>query len=293
MLCSTVWFGKIEIRVTSQGVLMFTVKNAIMDVLSKSKSVENALECLEGDERVVFLETFSLIKTKLDGKYDSYETQTNGQWTLEKAAKPKISRGFFKLDHLHEVLKQKDHSGAKEYAHSVVDSNEGATPANKSKAKRMIDGSKHTNHLAIGMSNFMLSHPSEGLGVNKLNKANTLDYSKLNQPKEQPASTIDYSGGEPKTTVHKPEAQTEDTGIKKPWSGAIERKKRIYQEHERARQEGTLKSCDDAKKSEEDETKIKEIKDKFKVEQEESNPDPAKINTRIAVKDLKTKKLKN
>ena len=64
---------------------MFTVKNAMIEVLFKSKSLIEAMQPLSQEERVIFLQTFALIKNKLDGAYDSFNTQDNRQWGLQKA----------------------------------------------------------------------------------------------------------------------------------------------------------------------------------------------------------------
>jgi len=92
---------------------------------------------------------------------------SNGQWTLSKAA-PKLDHGHsvFTMNHVNEVSKMKDHGKAKEYAHNIVDSSS-AQPHNKSSIKHMIDKSKSAQNLALGMSNHVLAHPSEGLKVVK------------------------------------------------------------------------------------------------------------------------------
>lgn len=188
---------------------MFTVKNAMIEVLFKSKSLIEAMQPLSREERVIFLQTFALIKSKLDGAYDSFNTQDNGQWVLQKA--------------------------------------------------------------------------------------NTLDYRNINPPKDEarPASTIDYSGREPKVTVHDKDAYTRPGKVKKPWHGASKMKPRPPASGVRV-EDILPPSATETKKSEEDEKKIKEIKEKFSAEEIKKNPDPAKINTKIAVKDLKVKKqLKN
>lgn len=92
---------------------------------------------------------------KSEDMQEVLKTHANGQWELvEKAAKKSTEFSMFKPEHLHEVL-AKPHNDAKQHAHSIVDSSP-ATPANKTKAKTMIDSSKNSKHLAMGMSNFML-----------------------------------------------------------------------------------------------------------------------------------------
>ena len=83
---------------------------------------------------------------------------------LEKAA-PKGS-SVFNMNHVHEVAGMKDHGAAKAHAHSIVDSST-ANPKNKAQIKNMINSSKSPSHLAQGMSNHVLAHPSEGLKVIK------------------------------------------------------------------------------------------------------------------------------
>lgn len=97
----------------------------------------------------------------------------NGQWelvesSLEKGAAPKVDMGHsvFMMDHVNQVAAMKDHAAAKELAHGVVDSSS-ANPKNKMKIKAMINSSKNPAHLAMGMSNHILAHPSEGLKVVK------------------------------------------------------------------------------------------------------------------------------
>ena len=68
------------------------------------------------------------------------------------------------MDHVRQVAGMTDHGAAKKMAHSVVDGS-GATSQNKAKMKMMIDKSRTPAHLAQGMSNHILAHPSEGLKV--------------------------------------------------------------------------------------------------------------------------------
>lgn len=63
---------------------MFVVKHAIMEILNKSKTLDEALEPLDADEQATVLATFSLMKAKLDGNIDVIDTQDNGQWSLSK-----------------------------------------------------------------------------------------------------------------------------------------------------------------------------------------------------------------
>lgn len=89
--------------------------------------------------------------------------------TLEKGAAPKIpNRGHsvFTMDHVNEIAAMDDHGAAKKRAHEIVDGSS-ANSVNKAKIKMMINGSRNPAHLAQGMSNHILAHPSEGLRVIK------------------------------------------------------------------------------------------------------------------------------
>lgn len=77
----------------------------------------------------------------------------------------------FTMDHVNAVVKM-PHREGQQYAHKIVEEST-ANPANKAKMKRMIIGSKSSAHLAQGMSNHILAHPSEGLRVAKSEKLST------------------------------------------------------------------------------------------------------------------------
>lgn len=96
-------------------------------------------------------------------KAEELKMSANGQWSLEKAemgrgGKPK-DISMFTADHMNAVVKM-PHPEAKAHAHAAVDAS-AARPDNKVKAKKMIDSSKSSKHLAMGMGNFLLA--SEGL----------------------------------------------------------------------------------------------------------------------------------
>lgn len=89
----------------------------------------------------------------------------NGQWDIEKVemgrgGKPK-DVSMFTSEHMNAVVKM-PHPEAKAHAHAAVDASN-ARPENKLKAKKMIDSSKSSKHLAMGMGNFLLA--SEGLST--------------------------------------------------------------------------------------------------------------------------------
>lgn len=64
---------------------MLNVKNAIMEVLSKHKTLNETLSNLNTNDKVLFLQAFSLMNKKLSGTTDIFKVDTNGQWTLKKA----------------------------------------------------------------------------------------------------------------------------------------------------------------------------------------------------------------
>ena len=137
---------------------MFTVKNAIMEILNKSKSLDEVLAVLNTEDKATLLATFDLMKAKLGGSMDVMDTQDNGQWSLAK---------------------------------------------------------------------------------------NTLDYSKINEPKskpsKEPARTIDYNSPDFKSLADKP----------KPWAGSVARRDKMRAKIQRE---------SDAKKSEDP---LQQIKDQY------------------------------
>ena len=93
---------------------------------------------------------------------ESYET-------LEKVG---MKSGMFTIAHTHELAGQTDHGAAKKRAHEIVDASS-ANPKNKFDAKKMINSSRNVKHLTVGAGNFLLAHPSEGLGMGKLSGKKT------------------------------------------------------------------------------------------------------------------------
>jgi len=168
---------------------MFKIKNAMMEVLSKSRSLGDVLSELEEDERKEFIGAFTLIKSKLSGEYDTELLSGNSD---------------FVLDILNKAI-------------------------------------------------------SEGP---------TLDYSKMSVPKKPRAG-----------------------------EGAIARRDKAIAENKKWKESETPPPSRPAinrptiDKSEEDEEKIKQLKDKYEAEDEAKHPDPAKINTEIQIKSDKRKKI--
>lgn len=96
---------------------------------------------------------------ELIGKFKEFKDELN------KNDKPDMGHSSFTMDHVNAVVKM-PHREAQQYAHKAVDEST-ANPHNKAKMKRMIMSSKNSSHLAQGMSNHILAHPSEGLRVAK------------------------------------------------------------------------------------------------------------------------------
>jgi len=64
---------------------MLNIKNAIMEVLSKHKTLDETLSSLDMQDKALFLQAFYAMNTKLSGTTDIFKTADNGQWTLTKA----------------------------------------------------------------------------------------------------------------------------------------------------------------------------------------------------------------
>ena len=129
----------------------------------------------------------------------------------EKAEKP--GHSTFHPEHLHAVMGAPSHADAKGVAHKAVDSSS-ANPMNKKKMKMMIEGSKSQKHLAQGMSNFMLAHPSEGL---KVVKAADEVIEALEKAKKRkfpvPMGVQEAEGIKPKLKLHEPHPVSGNVGI--------------------------------------------------------------------------------
>lgn len=83
------------------------------------------------------------------------------------AEKKKMKLGFFSMSDVNKVVKAKSHIEAKEIAFAAIDAQPNAKENNIKKAKHMVIKSKDKIHLAQCMTNFLLAHPSEDLGMNK------------------------------------------------------------------------------------------------------------------------------
>lgn len=89
---------------------MFTVKHAIMEILNKSKSLDEVLAVLNAEDQAILLTTFDLMKAKLGGAMDSMETQDNGQWTLVKNTLDYSKMNAPKVDEKPEPVRTIDYS---------------------------------------------------------------------------------------------------------------------------------------------------------------------------------------
>lgn len=74
-----------------------------------------------------------------------------------------MKAGFFTMDTVHEVMKQKTLGEAQAIAYKAIEDMPSAKPENKAKAKAMVDRAKTVNQLGMALTNFLLAHPSEGL----------------------------------------------------------------------------------------------------------------------------------
>lgn len=122
------------------------------------------------------------IKPKMVKAEETLKADKNGQWSLDKAAceecgeklckcmdkaeKPDMGHSAFTMDHVKQVAGMRDHGAAKILAHAAVDAST-ANKANRAKLKNMINSSRNSAHLAQGMSNHILAHPSENLKVGR------------------------------------------------------------------------------------------------------------------------------
>ena len=75
----------------------------------------------------------------------------------------KINTGFFTVQDTHDTLKFNTLDEAKMHALEIVEKQPDARVHNIAKAKDMIYNATSIESLVIGMVNFMLAHPSEGL----------------------------------------------------------------------------------------------------------------------------------
>jgi hypothetical protein len=150
------------------------VKDAVLELLSSDDDTDTILSKVDPAQRDEVLQLLHSVKAQLaknatlgyapaggNGGMPSEPMEMSKEEPRKGAVKDK---GFFSSEHLHEVLAKPTHTEAKNYAHSLVDSS-GAHEHNKVKARDMINRSKNPRHLAQGMANFMMAHPSEGLGM--------------------------------------------------------------------------------------------------------------------------------
>ena len=81
----------------------------------------------------------------------------------------KIDNGFFVQEHVNNIIVMKSIETANKYAMSVIDAFIDEHPnvhkENILKVKALVSKAKSPQQLAIGIQNFILAHPSEGLKV--------------------------------------------------------------------------------------------------------------------------------
>ena len=108
----------------------------------------------------------------------------------------------FTMDHVKEIASMKDHSAAKKRAHEIIDGS-AAKPANRAKMKMMVNGSRSSDHLAQGMTNFMLAHPGEGLAV----------VGRVKKDEDGEEEQLDKAQKSQERAVNKPDASDSKGGI--------------------------------------------------------------------------------
>jgi hypothetical protein len=78
-----------------------------------------------------------------------------------------MKTGFFNIEILRSIENAPSFSEAKKIAIEAVNSQPKALPKNKKMALDMISRCGSIKSLLIGCGNFLLSHPSEGLGMTR------------------------------------------------------------------------------------------------------------------------------
>jgi hypothetical protein len=82
-----------------------------------------------------------------------------------------IDPGFFMQKHVNDVIVMKDIWAARGYVAAVIDAYVEAhpkvNPDNVRKARALLTKARNPVELATSIQNFILKHPSEGLGVLK------------------------------------------------------------------------------------------------------------------------------
>jgi len=78
---------------------------------------------------------------------------------------PEVKHGFFTMDAVTAVCNETDLSAAKQIATACITKQCYATPENIAKAHQMVQRAKTIKNLGLGMTNFLLAHPSENLKI--------------------------------------------------------------------------------------------------------------------------------
>jgi hypothetical protein len=76
-----------------------------------------------------------------------------------------MNTGFFTVDTLKQMEVASDLSAAKEIAYAAVSAQPKARLTNTTKARAVIQQAGSIKQLMISCANFLLAHPSEGLGL--------------------------------------------------------------------------------------------------------------------------------
>lgn len=78
-----------------------------------------------------------------------------------------IATGFFNISVINKVFAADTLEEAKSIAMLAIDAQPNAKPHNINKARAIVNAATTKDKLLLSMSNFMLAHPSENLGMNK------------------------------------------------------------------------------------------------------------------------------
>ena len=76
------------------------------------------------------------------------------------------NRSYFTMETIKEISEMHDLAAAKKIASKAIDESN-ATVQNKNKGHMMVQRTWSVANLTMGMTNFFLAHPAEGLGTLK------------------------------------------------------------------------------------------------------------------------------
>jgi hypothetical protein len=89
-----------------------------------------------------------------------------GTGEVSKGTVVTIEVGFFSMSHVNKIAGAENLFTAKQIALDAIKAKPTAKTNNIAKANQMVANAKSVQGLAIAVTNFMLAHPSEGLGMN-------------------------------------------------------------------------------------------------------------------------------